>query len=142
MCNEKTAEQIRSRLQELETERAELQTALRVLERFATGSAGTVSPSGEPDPYSGVDIDFTGASNLRERVVRIAEAVDGPLNSMDIARCLVHRGISKAAPPNLRSHITNALADDADFAKIAPGRYEYMPRSQTHGESVTPGTSG
>ena len=141
MCNGKTAEMIRARLQELEAEREELQTALRVLERFATGGMGTTVPSSEPDPYPGVDINFIGANNLLERLIRIAEAVDGPLEAVDMALCLIQRGVSNASRRNLRSHIINALRDDPDFAKVAPGRYEYLPKAQSGQGVVTPGTT-
>ena len=53
--------------------------------------------------YAGVEIDFTGAANHRERIVRIAEAVDGPLVINDMAQCLVERGQSNAKVENLRS---------------------------------------
>ena len=143
MCNEKTAEMIRSRLQELEVEREELLIALRVLERFATGSEATVTtatvPAGmvEPMVYPDVSIDFTGASNLLKRLIRIAEAVDGPLEAMDMAVCLIQRGVSGAARRNLRSHVINQLRDDPSFEKTGPGQYRYMPKAKAHGEAVT-----
>ena len=153
MYDRKTAEKIRARLEKLEIEQAELQTALRVVEDLAaddddlvTTVADVATPttapqSGEPWVYPGVDIDFAGATNLLERVIRIAEIVDGPLDSMDMARCLVQRRISKAAPHNLRSHITNELKGHASFPKIGPGKYQYTPESQADGETLTPSSS-
>ena len=160
MCDGKIAEKLRSRLQKLEVERAELLTALRVLEQYATGDEGevtdiadvaadggdvvttpaTAKPSG-PAAYPGVEIDFTGAANLLERVMRIAEAVDGPLDAMEMARYLVDRRVSKADPHNLRSHIINAISGHAEFVKVAPGKYRYVPEPQTPEEPLTPGTS-
>ena len=142
LFHEKTAESIRSELERLEVRHAELQTALRVVEGLAVDEEDLVTTvadnattavaapqSGDPLVYPGVHIDFTGAGNLLERVIRIAEAVgnEPPLDSMEMAHCLIQRGASKADPHNLRSHITNALAGHVDFQKTGPGQYRYEP---------------
>ena len=124
-------ESITARLQEVEAERADLLTTLRTLERFtvATDAATDNGPV-----YAGVEIDFTGAANHRERVIRIAKAVDGPLVINEMAQCLVERGVSKAKVENLRSHVSNAISGDPDFEKIDAATYRYVPKT-----AATPG---
>ena len=90
-----TTEYVTARLQEVENERRDLLAEMRVLERAAMEADPDAHAATGP-VYAGVEIDFTGAANHRERVVRIAEAVDGPLVINDMAQCLVERGQSNA----------------------------------------------
>ena len=83
-----------------------------------------------------MEIDFAGADNLRERLVRIAQAVPGPLESRDLAQCLIQRGLSNAQPRNLQSYIINQLRDDPDFVKLGASRYEYRPDQGTNDQEV------
>ena len=122
MGNENAIQQINERLREVDAERTELLTALRVLERLTTPEQNL------EQVYSGVVINFARADNLYDRLVRMAEAVDGPLDTMEMARCLIQRGVSKASAKNLRGHIINELRDAPDFEKIGTGSYEYRPK--------------
>ena len=123
----RAADKISNRLKELEIERNELQTALRVLNRFTDVDKSNLV-------YPDVAIDFTGAGNIRERLVRIAEAVPRPLEARDMALCLIQRGLSGAQLRNLQSHIINKLRDDPDFVKYSTGSYEYLPSKASSSE--------
>ena len=120
MENTGAADKINNRLKELEIERNELQAALRVLNRFTDVDKSNLI-------YPDAEIDFTGAGNIRERLVRIAEAIPGPLDARDMALYLIQRGLSGAQPRNLQSHIINQLRKDPDFVKVGTGSYEYLP---------------
>ncbi len=127
MENTGAADKINNRLKELEIERNELQTALRVLNRFIGVDKSNLV-------YPDVEIDFTGAGNMRECLVRIAEAVPGPLDARDMALYLIQRGLSGAQPRNLQSHIINKLRNDPDFVKASTGSYEYIPSKTSSSE--------
>ena len=140
----KTARMIREKLEKLEAERADLQTALRIVEGLEADDGGVVTTvtggatpadgvgaTADPDEhwvYPGMDIDFAGTSNLLERLVRIAEAVRRTVwTPWRWPAALSSAGPPRPAPHNLRSHITNALKDDPDFVKTGPGQYRYVP---------------
>ena len=112
---------------ELDAEYADLQAVIRAIGRRQGAPAGANEHS-DYATYPGVSIDFSEASNLRERIVRIARVVSGPLHTMDMANCLVERGASNVIPSNLRSHIINLLRDDPDFPKVAESTYKYVPQ--------------
>ncbi len=112
-------------LQQLVDRRDELLTTARVIRQ----TVATPESSDDAPVYPGIDIDFTGATNLHQRLVRIAEAMDGPLDPMDMARCLIQRGQSKEMPKGLRGHITNALKDEPDFPRNDDGTYYYVPKA-------------
>ena len=162
MSDENIAEKMRSRARELEAELAELQDALKVVERFEEGrdqavttfaesapgavtgfadAAPAQSPAATPEPpvYDGVVIDFSGTTNLLQRVIRIAEAVDDEeLDVLDMALCLVQRGVSGAAVQNLRSHISNDIKDHPDFVRVGTRKYRYLPKHPEREEPLTP----
>lgn len=125
MSNDDVIGQIRARVRELELEYERLRIASQAHSEFATNSETAVADA-EMDGYSSIAIDFTGAGNLTQRLVRIAQAVDGPLDVKDMARFLIQHGLSKAKVRNLRSHIINVLRDEPDFSKVGDGKYEYL----------------
>ena len=128
MSNEYAKDRINKRLQELDSERNELTTALRVLERLEGVKVK------EEQVYQDVIIDFTGTKNLGQRLSRIAEAVSGPLDAKTMALCLIQRGQSKAVLRNLHAHVLNELRDNPAFEKEPDGSYKYL-------SAVTPGSS-
>ena len=129
MSNDDVIRKIRARIRELELEYERLRIASQEHNDFATDPETAVADV-EMAGYSLVAIDFTGASNLTQRLVRIAQAVDGPLDVKEIAHCLIQRGLSKAKARNLRSHIITALRDEPDFSKVGEGKYEYLSKDR------------
>ncbi len=125
MSNDDVIGEIRARLRELELEYERLRIASPAHSESATGPDIAV-PVVKSDGYAGVTIDFTGTSNLPQRLVRIAQAMDGPLDVRETAQCLIEHGLSKAKVRNLRSHIINVLRDEPDFSKVGDGKYEYL----------------
>ena len=123
-----TKKYVEARLQVVEDERQDLLAAMRVLERAATEVAPD-EDAGDGPMWPDVEIDFTGVANNRDRVVRIAQAVEGTFSTKDLAKCLVERGQSKAKVENLRSHVSNAIAGDLDFIKTDDGKYRYGPKT-------------
>ena len=132
-------ETITARLREVEDERADLLVTLRTLNRLVVEAEGDAVADDGP-MYAGVEIDFTGAGNLTQRLVRIALAVDGLLVINEMAQCLIERSQSKAKPENLRSHISNALSGDPDFRKIDAATYEYVPKTTAAAAILTEST--
>ena len=125
MSNDDVIGQIRARIRELELEYERLRIASQAHSEFATNSE-TAAADVKSEGYASVTIDFTGASNLPQRLARIAQAVDGPLDVRETAQCLIQHGLSKAKVRNLRSHIINVLRDEPDFSKVGDGKYEYL----------------
>ena len=127
MSNDDVIGQIRSRIRELELEYERLRLASQANGESETDSKTAVADV-RSEGYTGVAINFTGANNLTQRLVRIAQAVDGPLDVRETAQCLIQHGLSKAKARNLRSHIINTLRDEPDFSKVGDGKYEYLPK--------------
>ena len=125
MSNDDVIRKIRGRLRELELEYERLRIASQEQSESARDPETAVADA-EMEDYSSVAIDFNGAGNLTQRLVRIAQAVDGPLDVKETARCLIQHGLSKAKARNLRSHIINVLRDEPDFSKVGDGKYEYL----------------
>ena len=125
MGNDDVIRKIRSRIRELELEYERLRIASQEQGKSATDPETAVADA-ETEDYSLVAIDFTGANNLTQRLVRIAQAVDGPLDVRETAQCLIEHGLSKAKARNLRSHIINVLRDEPGFSKVGDGKYEYL----------------
>ena len=119
--------QIKARIRELELEYERLRLASQAHGESAKDSK-TAAADVKSEGYTGVAIDFAGAGNLTQRLVRIAQAVDGPLDVRETAQCLIQHGLSKAKARNLRSHIINTLRDEPDFSKVGDGKYEYLSK--------------
>lgn len=141
-------ERVDKELEALQQQRAELLTFLRVDERYErlAGADLPVADAGKTpavDAFVGIDVDFTGTSNLLERILRVAAATTEPLDAMSVAEYLVARGQSKSSTKNLRAHILNILKGDPDFEKIGVGRFRYIPDNATDfpGVTLTTGTS-
>ena len=127
MSNDDVIRKIRSRIRELELEYERLLKASRKPSEYATDPETPIAVvHAETEDYSSVAIDFTGARNLTQRLVRIAQAVEGPLDVRETAQCLIEHGLSKAKARNLRTHIINVLRDEPDFSKVGDGKYEYL----------------
>ena len=134
MTNGITSEQVNARLRELEAKRAQieseeadLQVVLRVIDKM--GCDQPASPVAVPqwEIYPGVAIDFTGATNLLQRVLCVFRAVGSPLDIMDVARCLIERGLYHGQAKNIRGNISNELKDNPDFVRVGVGLFEYRP---------------
>ncbi len=125
MGNDDVIRKIRGRIRELELEYERLRIASQVNGESATDPETAVADA-ETEGYSSVAIDFSGTRNLPQRLVRIAQAVDGPLDVRETAQCLIEHGLSKAKARNLRTHIISVLRDEPDFSKVGDGKYEYL----------------
>lgn len=73
-------------------------------------------------------LDFSGDSNMHERLTTMAKATsDGvvvPTHARDI---LIARGISNAMPANLRNTLQKHLIECEHFTHIGPGMFRYKP---------------
>ena len=127
MSNDDVIGQIRARIRELELEYERLHLESQTPTELPADPE-TVIADIKSEGYTGVAINFTGANNLTQRLVRIAQAVDGPLDVRETAQCLIQHGLSKAKARNLRSHIINTLRDEPDFSKVGDGKYEYLSK--------------
>lgn len=140
-------EGLEKELRQVEGQRNDLITTLRVLRERSSGLpqravaptvAPTVAPVSAPtEPFAGVEIDLAEAKNLGERLVRIAIAVGEPIDALDVTKYLVARGYSKSIVRHLRPHVYNTLNDHPDFEKVGRGLFKYLPNR----EKVTPATS-
>ena len=76
---------------------------------------------------TGLAVDFTGAANLRERLIRIAQAGEGVLlNLTKVSRFLIEAGESQATIPNLRTNVYGIVNGSPDlFEKVSSGTYRY-----------------
>ena len=72
---------------------------------------GDQSASGPdtPDLYTGVD--FSGCSNDRERILRIAETTDGTVRLKDATDAIYALGFAKGKKTSLRSNLGRILSD-------------------------------
>lgn len=141
-------ERVDKELEALQQQRAELLIFLRVDERYeqlagADLPVADASKTPAVTAFAGIDVDFTGTSNLLERILRVAAATTEPLDAMSVAEYLVARGQSKSSTKNLRAHILNILKGDPDFEKIGVGRFRYIPDNAADfpGVTLTTGTS-
>lgn len=135
-------ERVDKELEALQQQRAELLIFLRLdaqYERLAGADTTVADASKTPDvdAFAGIAVDFSGTSNLLERVLRVATATAEPLDAMSVAEYLVARGQSKSSTRNLQAHILNILKDDPDFEKIGVGRFRYLPGSSADFPEVT-----
>lgn len=135
---EKAIEILRDELAKKDAERAKIASVINTLEALCGADGNSPMPVLGGPVWPGVDIDFAGATNLEQRVLRIAEAVPGPLRGMDIALCIIQRGLSKATPDNLRSHIVNLLREHPAFERVGVGEYAYNLAGKTQTTDSNP----
>jgi len=99
-----------------------------------SGSAGSSSPAPRrggiprsPD-LSGLDVDFTGAKNLKERVLRIALAMEGKeMNVSSVTRFLINAGQYNTTVKNFRSNVNRVFTEQPDiYHSTGPGNFIYV----------------
>ena len=74
------------------------------------------------------DIDFSGAKNLEERLVRIAKAtMDGVVLCTQVRDILIETGELRSSRRNMRNAVQTLLSKHRDFQHIAPGAFRYLP---------------
>ena len=80
-----------------------------------------------PD-LSGLEVDFAGTTNLPERVLRIALAMDGKeLNVSSVTRCLIAFGQYKTTVRNFRSNVNKVFTDQPEvYVKVSKGNFLYV----------------
>ena len=77
---------------------------------------------------TGLIVDFAGAANLRERLIRIAQAGEGVLlNITEVSRFLIGVGESRATIPNLRTNVHDIVNGSPEFfEKVSSGTYRFV----------------
>lgn len=140
-----TQEQIvadaRTLLDHYETGLEVLHNALRVIEGqpgSGVSNGGSMGPAATtkaarsravtPDiDLSGVQVDFTGTENLRERLIRIAETAPGTyLNVTQTVKLLIRHGQSEASVHNGRVSVQRAFDTNLDiFERVEAHRATY-----------------
>ncbi len=90
----------------------------------ASPQAGNAANSGE-EIFAGIDIDLSRCHNTESRLLAIGRAV-GEFHSMQAAKYLIQRGISKAKPSNLRSRILNEIKDHPNFVNEGRSIIRYI----------------
>ena len=80
-----------------------------------------------PD-LSGLIVDFTGAKNLQERVLRIALAMDGKeMNVSSVTRYLITSGQYNTTVKNFRSNVNRVFTGQNDiYHPTGPGSFVYV----------------
>lgn len=79
---------------------------------------------------TGLSVDFTGAPNVLERVLRIGEAAEGRLlKAKKVARFLIEAGVSRRTLENLRGNVSYALTGNPDyFMPVGPATLQFLGR--------------
>ena len=92
------------------------------------------TPRSQLPDLTGLEVDLEGAPNLFERLVRIAQAVDGKtINTTQAAKYLVSIGESGADFRNLSAGVGAALKKRPDqFRKTHPGTYQYIAEEEVN----------
>ena len=107
--------------------RQEMTTPLAIAqETLATGDCAPEPPADSGDPYVGSPVDFSGCTNLEDRVLAIAKTVGGTFHTMGLAVSLIQRGESQGSPANLRARIIHLLRDHPCFVKEGPSRFRFI----------------
>ena len=94
--------------------------------------------SPNPIPHQSTDlsdlsVNFTGTSNMFERLRRIGRAAEGRLmNLTEVSKFLLKSGESDATLRNLRNNVYTGLKDHPEhFEKVGSGNYRYHDTPRT-----------
>ena len=137
-------------------ERVELQAAYELVRQDLQGQIFHEAPSSDPNPeakprtgpgkqvndpridLTGLSVDFTGAPNVLERVLRIGEVAEGRLlNATRVARFLIEAGASHGKLENLRGNVSDALTNNPNhFEPVGPATFQFLGRDRS--PSVAP----
>ena len=129
-------------------EKMELQAAYELVRQDLQGQIFQEAPSSDRNPgpipqtgpgkpvedpridLTGLSVDFTGAPNVLERVLRIGEAAGGRLlNATKVARFLIEAGVSRGKLENLRGNVSDALTGNPDyFMPVGPATFQFLGR--------------
>ena len=84
---------------------------------------------------SDLSVDFTGTTNMLERLRRIGQKAEGRLlNLTEVSRFLLRSGESTATLRNLRNNVYSGLKDHPEhFEKVSSGNYLYHDTPRTPG---------
>ena len=81
------------------------------------------------------DIEFDGARNLFDRLVRVAERTDGIIRPPQVADALIAAGQSTSKRRVLTSAVYRTLNEHKDdFQRMEPGVYRYMGTDEPYAE--------
>ena len=73
-------------------------------------------------------VNYSGAEVFLDRVRCVAEATeDGKINCTHVAEILIRDGLSRSSKSNLRGTVQTYLAKCAEYERIGPGTYQYLP---------------
>ena len=95
---------------------------------------------------SGIEIDFSPASNLLERVFLVFEAVrvnDKLVNIGEVGRYLIEKGQTRATLKNIKTTVSHIISDYSEhFALIEKGTYKYVPVVNEELMTIATGNDG
>ena len=89
---------------------------------------------------SDLSVDFTGTTNMLERLQRIGQKAEGRLlNLTEVSKFLLRSGESTATLRNLRNNVYSGLKDHPEhFEKVGSGNYLYHDTPRTLGLDEPP----
>ena len=123
-------------------EKTELKAAIGLVRSHFQGARCVLCNSMSSRPIdkpeinlAGVSVDFRGAGNLLERVIRIGEAVEAEgklLNATEVARFLIGMRQSGSRLDVLRRSVRDVLNNHPHyFEYLHPGTYRFLGRNGT-----------
>ena len=90
------------------------------------GAAPGVPQSVRPQPFAGLEVDYSGAHNLLSRLRCVGRAApDGILWVGPVAQLLIADGVSSAKFNNLRRSVDKLFRVHECFEYVRPGTYRY-----------------
>ena len=141
--NKKVLDALTERYNELGQEiqeKIELQAAVALVKADFEGLAPSRVPYvpshrwGDPDTnLTGLVVDFNGARNTLERILKIGEAAEGKLlNSTTVARFLIDSEESRGKVDSVRRDVSQLLKGHPEyFEPVSTGTYRYLGRDAT-----------
>ena len=96
-------------------------------EARAVGAEAAMPPSFRPQELTGLEVDYTGATNLLSRLRCVGRAAEGGvLRVGPVAKLLIADGVSAAKFNNLRRSVDKAFRTHPEqFEYLEPGTYVY-----------------
>ena len=121
-----TAERARQQYEEARQRYEEASAGSAALGRvIAIMEARQPQPAARAAGPTASDIDFTGARNVVERLVRIADRSGGVINITKSAEIIIAAGLSRQRKENLRSSIYREVQGHPDWEKVSPGMFRH-----------------
>ena len=79
-----------------------------------------------------LEVNLQGAQNMKERIIRIAEAVpNGVVNATEVTKYLINSGIHQAQVKDMRPNVFRVFDDNPEvFEKVSPGNWRLIAKLQ------------